>query len=443
MYNIPESILNNIDEGIYITDKKYSLIYANKAAREKFGLDDKAGMPCYKAIYGKDAPCEKCIAFNDLGERSTVIDNYIDSKNIWALRFKAFDMNGTKTRLCAVRDVTRFRSSFDDLKKQSEINGILVECIQMLNEYDNADEAINKMLSVIADYHKAERSYIFEFDSDTTLIHNTYEWCREGITPQIDLLRDVDISVIDRWIPRFMSQGEFFITSVTGGEVDKSSEEYRLLELQGIDSLMAAPIFYKGQLCGFLGVDNPTEHTDTLILLRSAAAFIFNDIQKRKNTARLYELSFRDTLTGTKNRYAYVEEMTRLEKRPNTSVGIVFADINGLKRTNDLHGHEQGDKLIKSIADKLKNIFGDNVFRVGGDEFVVFIKDISKEDFDRLSAQLESGWTADSSASAGYLWTDRSRGVEELVANADRLMYETKKEYYKKNADQRSRRMSV
>lgn len=135
--------------------------------------------------------------------------------------------------------------------------------------------------------------------------------------------------------------------------------------------------------------------------------------------------------------------MNRLEKKPNTSVGIVFADINGLKRTNDLHGHEQGDKLIKSIADKLKNIFGDNVFRVGGDEFVVFIKDISKDDFDKLSAQLESGWTADSSASAGYLWTDRSCGVEELVANADRLMYETKKEYYKKNADQRSRRMSV
>ena len=79
MYNISESILNNIDEGIYITDNKYSLLYANKAAKERFGLNDKTDLPCYKAIYGKDAPCEKCVAFNDLGERSTVRDNYIDS----------------------------------------------------------------------------------------------------------------------------------------------------------------------------------------------------------------------------------------------------------------------------------------------------------------------------------------------------------------------------
>lgn len=168
-----------------------------------------------------------------------------------------------------------------DLKKNLAIQSTIIKCVHTLHISDNMDDAINELLSIIADFYKADRGYIFEFDDDMVMMHNTYEWCKEGIEPAIELLADVEIKTIDRWLRYFEERGEFYITSV-GSEVSEDSEEYRLLALQGIDCLMAAPLTLNGSLVGFIGVDNPKENTDTLLLMQSASAFVANDICKRE-----------------------------------------------------------------------------------------------------------------------------------------------------------------
>ncbi len=172
------------------------------------------------------------------------------------------------------------RHSVKTLERQLEIQETLVKCINTLHGTEDVGRAIQELLSIIAQYHAADRAYIFELDRENHVVDNTYEWCREGVEAEIDHLQRVDISVIDRWLPYFEREGEFYITSLSG-EVDRASEEYRMLKEQGIDSLMAAPLYVKGELMGFLGVDNPRENTDTLLLMRSVAAFVVNDIQKR------------------------------------------------------------------------------------------------------------------------------------------------------------------
>lgn len=168
-----------------------------------------------------------------------------------------------------------------DLKKNLAIQSTIIKCVHTLHISDNMDDAINELLSIIADFYKADRGYIFEFDDDMVMMHNTYEWCKEGVEPAIELLADVEIKTIDRWLRYFEERGEFYITSV-GSEVSEDSEEYRLLALQGIDCLMAAPLTLNGSLVGFIGVDNPKENTDTLLLMQSASAFVANDICKRE-----------------------------------------------------------------------------------------------------------------------------------------------------------------
>lgn len=168
-----------------------------------------------------------------------------------------------------------------DLKKNLAIQSTIIRCVHTLHISDNMDDAINELLSIIADFYKADRGYIFEFDDDMVMMHNTYEWCKEGVEPAIELLADVEIKTIDRWLRYFEERGEFYITSV-GSEVSEDSEEYRLLALQGIDCLMAAPLTLNGSLVGFIGVDNPRENTDTLLLMQSASAFVANDICKRE-----------------------------------------------------------------------------------------------------------------------------------------------------------------
>ncbi|MCM1288993.1 MAG: diguanylate cyclase [Clostridium sp.] len=168
----------------------------------------------------------------------------------------------------------------EEMTKQLRLDAALMECVRTLYFSDDVNAAINEILKIIAGFHHADRAYIFEFDKDQSVVNNTYEWCREGIEPQIDVLQGVDIAVIDRWMVQFETKGEFYINSLDA-EADKDSDEYEILASQGIESLMAAPLKLDGEIVGFIGVDNPADNTDTLFLMQSAAAFAVNDIQRR------------------------------------------------------------------------------------------------------------------------------------------------------------------
>lgn len=166
-------------------------------------------------------------------------------------------------------------------EKQEKLQAKLVECVQTLYINDNIDDAINQLMEIIADFYEADRSYIFEFDNDKQLIHNTYEWCAAGIEPEIQMLQNVEMSVIDRWLYFFEKKGEFYINSLSS-EVSSDSPEYQILAVQGIESLMAAPLRNGNKMVGLMGVDNPRANTDMLMLMRLVSAFVVNDMQKRE-----------------------------------------------------------------------------------------------------------------------------------------------------------------
>ena len=96
-----------------------------------------------------------------------------------------------------------------------------------------------------------------------------------------------------------------------------------------------------------------------------------------------------------------------------------------------MYGHERGDKLIREVAQVLRSIFSTNIFRVGGDEFVVFCTKITKAEFENKIEKLHNSWKPDANASTGYIWHE-SGSIEEHVAMADKLMYRNKREYYNK-----------
>ncbi len=164
--------------------------------------------------------------------------------------------------------------------EHEQFDEALMQCIHTLRAGSDMDHAIQKLLEIIAEFHDADRAYIFEFADDEIHMDNTYEYCKDGITPEKDILQDIEISTIERWLVLFEEQGEVYLNS-RDGELDESSEEYRLLKIQGVDSLMVAPLYSEKKMIGFIGVDNPNENTYTLSLLRSVASLIVNDIQKR------------------------------------------------------------------------------------------------------------------------------------------------------------------
>ncbi|MCR4807329.1 MAG: GGDEF domain-containing protein [Lachnospiraceae bacterium] len=153
------------------------------------------------------------------------------------------------------------------------------------------------------------------------------------------------------------------------------------------------------------------------------------------------ELARRDELTGTKNKKAYSELEQSVQK--NIEMGtdyflfaIAICDINDLKIVNDTRGHKAGDEYIKAAAAILCNIFDHSpVFRIGGDEFVVFLKDSdydAREDLikkfkDTVLDNLRKGEGPVAAMGMSEYRPDEDLSITDVFERADNLMYEDKK----------------
>jgi diguanylate cyclase (GGDEF)-like protein len=158
-----------------------------------------------------------------------------------------------------------------------------------------------------------------------------------------------------------------------------------------------------------------------------------------------------DPLTGLFNRYAYskvLKEYEEAEAQPEDLV--VFAmDINGLKKTNDSQGHEAGDELICGAARCIEKVFSGigKCYRTGGDEFVVIscpARCTPDELLNRLKAEA-AAWRGklvdELSISVGYACAADFPGkpLEDVVREADLVMYADKSDYYRRTGKDRRR----
>lgn len=160
--------------------------------------------------------------------------------------------------------------------------------------------------------------------------------------------------------------------------------------------------------------------------------------KKKSNLPDFEYLATHDQLTGLKNTTAY--ELFTENLSSTKDLAIIFFDINDLKVTNDTKGHAAGDKLITTVANIVKDSFGDNAYRVGGDEFVVIYKGSKKENIEKtiedkiasIRAKLVSIARNDKdhllySVAIGYEIGTEDKGFEIVRALADKKMYENKK----------------
>jgi diguanylate cyclase (GGDEF)-like protein len=120
--------------------------------------------------------------------------------------------------------------------------------------------------------------------------------------------------------------------------------------------------------------------------------------------------------------------------------GVVNIDLNGLKTVNDVQGHEAGDRLLVQAGEILRKVFYDeDLFRTGGDEFVIITNDISRTTFDIKVERLRKDMlkNADVSFAIGTFWTDGSIDVTTAFRNADEMMYADKEMFYKTHPELR------
>ncbi len=429
--NIASLIMDAADNIIYIADiVSYELYYISHATEVMLGgLKEKdwKGKKCYEVLQGKSEPCEFCTNhllneesfyqwehFNPIGER------------YYSLQDKLIQMENRLVRLEIATDITERANLEYEIKDKLVEQQVLNSCVELLHASDmKIAAAVDELLRIVSEYYEAERGYIFAISEDRKYLNNTYEWCAEGIDPQIDILQGVDIHVCDHWFEMFEQVGEFYIDSIND-EVDPNSEEFRILDSQGIQSLVTAPLRDDcGGFSGFMGVDNPKKNTKNTMLIRSVTKFIDAFFDRNELIEELNKLSFIDGLTGLMNRYSYEKDLKRMAKENLSTMGVAYIDINGLKIINDTQGHEAGDRAIVSCAEIIQNTFDFHTYRIGGDEFVILCPNMKKAEFDSKIEKLKSAMAKniEADASIGSVWSKEFYHVLLLVREADKLMY--------------------
>lgn len=330
-------------------------------------------------------------------------------------------------------------TELDSARNDLSVEKKLLDCIENLVMNDDFTAAVNSGLTTILEYYDADRTYIFEFQWKENLTRNTYEICRDGISPQIENLQTVPVDVVARWVDSFEDQEQNTIIFI--GDVDALKDdpthrlEYDCLHPQGIKSLIAVPIFINGKLHGFLGIDNPRSHMDALTLLTQLTYIIANELQKRLLTEALTKKSYQDPLTGLNNRLAYDEMLDHLRGK-EFPVGVGFLDINGLKWINDTLGHDMGNKVIQKICTILnEHIEQQYIYRISGDEFVMIWPDVDYKVFMSAAKKLEAALFAEKNiASFGFVWgKEEDTGI--AVRKAEKAMQTAKNKFYAANAE--------
>jgi len=167
------------------------------------------------------------------------------------------------------------------------------------------------------------------------------------------------------------------------------------------------------------------------------------DISDRKAAeVALTELAHKDTLTGLPNRtlfYELAEHSINVAKRHETGVAVLFIDLDGFKAVNDSFGHNVGDGVLVEATNRISDCLrqSDSVSRIGGDEFIVLLEDVSAKDdiariakhiVDSISKTIEvSGCDCDISTSIGISrYPSNGTNIEALMKKSDAAMYKVK-----------------
>ena len=317
----------------------------------------------------------------------------------------------------------------EQIRQRLEIATVLNSCVGKLNSDTDIDVGINNLLATVNGYFQADRTYVFEIDPDRDVLINTFEYiCGQEVSAQMDNLQEVPVSVIKVWMQNFRQGRSYYMSDL---EQERGQPSYEMLKAQQVWRLLAVPLMKGGAMVGFLGVDNPRAHYDDATLLASIQFFVTNSLDRKKQQAYLEKLSYRDMLTGLYNRNRYIERLEAYKQVQDQQIGAIYIDLNGLKKVNDEQGHRAGDELIVRAAGTIAGIFAEDAYRVGGDEFVVILLDVSREDFARKTEQLHRQMQENSvDASIGGVWQASTENLENLLRLADENMYREKKRYY-------------
>ena len=421
---------------------------ANDLYLKSLGMDPKdfvPGRPYYEYV-------PKKASFEGFALRSgfinILIHNYLYDQNYngWLDNYfipLASDKEDTKYVL-----FTYDMTPQSDAEKLSDITPFAavraIKTSVMLREGHNFEKTMQTVIENIREDCKASGCSLILTDFE----NKTFRFLGNSIADEdIEKAKDFDeasfFKVIETWDKLIAGGNGFLIMGSLEDFKEKNKDWYETMEMLGIKNIALYPLRSKDKTIGYFWVTNfdtanmlhtrqVLELTSFLLASEVSAYILYKEMEK---------VSVTDLLTGTYNRNAMnnkITEITEGRYRLSDYYGVVFADMNGLKIVNDKQGHVAGDNLLKEGAQTLKKVFtGCDVFRVGGDEFLVIVENKSEEEFNALIKEIKELSDASETVkfAIGSCFKEASFDIRKAMHEADVDMYSDKQKFYSQNPE--------
>ncbi len=416
-------LLDHLPDALVTVNSSFSVDMKNSAVKEILPHPDTA--QCYEML-GNEGPCEGCPAENGFAAANGLKKSHIVEGQYYTEIFtKAHGNNG----LLLFRNTTRqiqlieqIRDAREALSQKNTIFRNLIQLQTFIQQETDSEKVLDSFFDLLLPVINTSRAVAIINDIRDGSIWQTYR-------------KDVDEEQLKEVTRAYLSRDVQTTKSSLSDVCGLPWEKCTLVDLTGTDMRRVGVVLL------------PCEYNDeeTGLIHLFTEPFGAN-IQNRLLMRQLEEKANKDPLTGLFNRgyldRAIEEERDKLDKF-GIHYSVVMADVNGLKKANDVYGHEAGDKLILEVSRLMNEQVRstDIVARTGGDEFIILLTNSTDENSRLFVSRLNEKVFSNAymsvgddeqfpvSVSLGTTGSDKY-DPEIMMKEADRLMYAAKEAYY-------------
>ena len=244
---------------------------------------------------------------------------------------------------------------------------------------EEMDELVYRLLSLIGEAMQSDRVFLFERLEGTAEAYcNTFEWCANGVAPQIDNLTEIVPADMPYWLEVF-GRGETIVIPNIEDVKTQMPSEYELLKAQSIRSEIAVPVFYRGSLSGFFGLDNPQRTlTDNKLRL---LAFVGGHLGSARENLRMLTLLEEKQKSLEQNLQAVKLEQQILKVLCKDSTSVYRVDLMNDRAEIvkiEEHSNSAGDLLphgqeLFSHAEAVEHYYHKCVLKESAPDFLQFL----------------------------------------------------------------------
>jgi PAS domain S-box-containing protein len=364
------AITANMSDSIVATDANFRINYINRQAEELYGYDIQELQGLMPTILNAEPLAEEIqrelyeTVLSGVSYSAESLNRRKDGST-FICEYKVKPLVGEDGAPYAYvgiqRDITERRRAEEELRFQTRLQELLTEISSTYISLplDRMDSAIETSLGEIGIFVGADRVYLFDYNLEQEVCSNTHEWCAEGIEPQIEKLQAIPLDTMPQWLEIHQRGETFYIYDVQG--LPAGSSVRRLLEPQGIKSLIAVPMMDNDRCLGFAGFDSVRTHhrySDAEQRLLTIFVQTLVNIRKRRDIEQALHLATEQAQAATRAKSEFLANMSHEIRTPmNGVIGMISllldTELTEEQRRFAEIARNNGDALIKIINDIL------------------------------------------------------------------------------------------